>query len=237
MLTLVARSTKALRELLEAVPLADSSRYLYRNTGYAYTFWTYIMSFAIFKFIYMVYYIDGLSYVDPSLHLWDKVYLVMVDNVFDVVLELVCQYFIEYLCIYVHEGDCLDKDLSILLIFSKNQLFVSLILCIVFFVSILLISALNLIISLHLFLLGDFASSISRAFSFDLVDLSIGWNPPSSAFCRLGLFMVSQISWIFCVMAFLDLVFSLTVEVTGCSWVLGNDSSSKGDWLLLHLKK
>ncbi|KAL6060218.1 hypothetical protein STEG23_004107, partial [Scotinomys teguina] len=107
----------------------------------------------------------------------------------------------------------LDKGLSILLIFSKNQLFISLILCIV---SILLISALNLIISLRLFLLGDFASSSSRAFSFDLVDLSIGWNLPSSAFCkagfvdRLGLFMVSQISWTFCFMTFLDLVFSLT---------------------------
>ncbi|KAL6082031.1 hypothetical protein STEG23_029416, partial [Scotinomys teguina] len=57
-------------------------------------------------FIYMVYYIDRLSYVEPSLHLWDKAYLVMVDNVFDVFLESICQYFIEYLCIYVHEGDC-----------------------------------------------------------------------------------------------------------------------------------
>ncbi|KAL6062600.1 hypothetical protein STEG23_004214 [Scotinomys teguina] len=43
-----------------------------------------------------------------------------------------------------------------------------------------------------------------------------GWNLPSSAFCkpgfvdRLGLFMVSQISWTFCFMSFLDLVFSLT---------------------------
>ncbi|KAL6033377.1 hypothetical protein STEG23_024936 [Scotinomys teguina] len=58
------------------------------------------------KFIYMVYYIDRLSYVEPSLHLWDKAYLVMVDNVFDVFLESVCQYFIEYFCIYVHEGEC-----------------------------------------------------------------------------------------------------------------------------------
>ncbi|KAL6089924.1 hypothetical protein STEG23_027236 [Scotinomys teguina] len=55
------------------------------------------------SFIYMVYYIDRLLYVEPSLHLWDKAYLVMVDNVFDVFLESVCQYFIEYLCIYVHE--------------------------------------------------------------------------------------------------------------------------------------
>ncbi|KAL6042857.1 hypothetical protein STEG23_007542, partial [Scotinomys teguina] len=52
---------------------------------------------------------------------------------------------------------------------------------------------------------------------FSLVYLvSLGSNFPSSAFCkagfvdRLGLFMVSQISWTFCVMTFLDLVFSLT---------------------------
>ncbi|KAL6038617.1 hypothetical protein STEG23_017921, partial [Scotinomys teguina] len=50
--------------------------------------------------------LNRLSYVEPSLHLWNKAYLVMVDNVFDVFLESVCQYFIEYLCIYVHEGDC-----------------------------------------------------------------------------------------------------------------------------------
>ncbi|KAL6085994.1 hypothetical protein STEG23_004867 [Scotinomys teguina] len=49
-------------------------------------------------------------------------------------------------------------------------------------------------------------------------DRIVCWNLPSSAFCkavleyRLGLFMVSQISWTFCVMTFLDLVFSLTVE-------------------------
>ncbi|KAL6035039.1 hypothetical protein STEG23_037459 [Scotinomys teguina] len=78
--------------------------------------------------------------------------------------------------------------------------------------------ALSLIISWLLFLLGEFACSCSKAFSFDLVDLSIGWNLPSSAFCkagfvdRLDLFMVSQIYWTFCVMTFLDLVFSLTDE-------------------------
>ncbi|KAL6091026.1 hypothetical protein STEG23_028414 [Scotinomys teguina] len=102
--------------------------------------------------------------------------------------------------------------------------------------------ALSLIISWCLFLLEEFASSRSRVFSFDLVDLSIGWNLPSSAFYKaefvdryclnlvlswdvlftpsmmiesfagLGLFMVSQISWTFCFMTFLDLVFSLTVE-------------------------
>ncbi|KAL6081083.1 hypothetical protein STEG23_002839 [Scotinomys teguina] len=44
-----------------------------------------------------------------------------------------------------------------------------------------------LIISWHLFLLRAFASSHSRAFSFDLVHLSIGWNLPSSAFFKAGL--------------------------------------------------
>ena len=58
----------------------------------------------------------------------------------------------------------LAKGLSILLIFSKNQLLVWLILCIVLFVSIWLISALSLIISYHLLLLSVFASFCSRAF-------------------------------------------------------------------------
>ncbi|KAL6088021.1 hypothetical protein STEG23_035604, partial [Scotinomys teguina] len=45
-------------------------------------------------FIYMVYYIDRLSHVEPSLHLWDKAYLVMVDNVFDVFLDCYISNFI-----------------------------------------------------------------------------------------------------------------------------------------------
>jgi hypothetical protein len=56
------------------------------------------------------------------------------------------------------------KGLSILLIFSKNQLLVWLILCIVLFVSNWLISALSLIISCGPLLLGEFASFYSRAF-------------------------------------------------------------------------
>ena len=51
----------------------------------------------------MVDYIDGLSYVEQFLHLWDEDYLVMVDDFSDVFLDLVCQYFIEYFCIKVHE--------------------------------------------------------------------------------------------------------------------------------------
>ena len=58
----------------------------------------------------------------------------------------------------------LAKGLSILLIFSKNQLLVWLILWIVLLVSTWLISPLSLIISCRLLLLGEFASFFSRAF-------------------------------------------------------------------------
>ena len=57
----------------------------------------------------------------------------------------------------------LAKGLSILLIFSKNQLLVLLILCIVLFTSTWLISALSFIISCSLLLVGAFASFCSRA--------------------------------------------------------------------------
>ena len=58
----------------------------------------------------------------------------------------------------------LAKGLSILLIFSKNQVLVLLILYIVLFVTIWLISTLTLIISCCLLFLGIFASLCSRAF-------------------------------------------------------------------------
>ncbi|KAL6083290.1 hypothetical protein STEG23_034475, partial [Scotinomys teguina] len=57
------------------------------------------------KFVYMVYYIDRLSYVEPSLHLLDEAHLVIVDNVFDVFLESICQDFIECFCTNVHKGN------------------------------------------------------------------------------------------------------------------------------------
>jgi hypothetical protein len=44
----------------------------------------------------LVNYIDRFSYVETSLNLWDKAYLIMVDDIFDVFLDLVCEYFIEY---------------------------------------------------------------------------------------------------------------------------------------------
>jgi hypothetical protein len=58
----------------------------------------------------------------------------------------------------------LAKGVYILLIFSEKQLLVLLILCVVLFVSNWLISALSLIISCCLLLLGIFVSLCSRTF-------------------------------------------------------------------------
>ncbi|KAL6043489.1 hypothetical protein STEG23_013961 [Scotinomys teguina] len=83
------------------------------------------------SFIYMVYYIDRLSYVDTSLHLWDKAYLVMNQLCFiDSLYCFLCFYFIDF---------CSQFDYFLASVPP-----------------------------------GDFASSCSRAFSVDLVDLSIG---------------------------------------------------------------
>ena len=46
-----------------------------------------------FQFVYMVDYIDRFPYAEPTLYLWDKVYLVMVDDFYDVFLDLVWQFF------------------------------------------------------------------------------------------------------------------------------------------------
>ena len=48
-----------------------------------------------FQFVNMLDYFDGFSYTEPSLHLWDEAYLIIVDDVFDVFLDSVCKYFIE----------------------------------------------------------------------------------------------------------------------------------------------
>jgi hypothetical protein len=59
-----------------------------------------------FEFVYnIVDYIDGFSYIEPSLDPWDKAYMTMVNDHVDVFLDLVCENFIEYFCIDIHEGN------------------------------------------------------------------------------------------------------------------------------------
>jgi hypothetical protein len=50
-------------------------------------------------------YIDGFSYVKPSLHPWNKTYLVRMDDGFNVFLDSVSENFIEYFCIDIHKGN------------------------------------------------------------------------------------------------------------------------------------
>lgn len=47
-----------------------------------------------------MHYVDLVAYVEPSMHLWDDSYLVMVDDFFDVYLDSTCKYFVKniYIC-------------------------------------------------------------------------------------------------------------------------------------------
>jgi hypothetical protein len=49
-----------------------------------------------FEFVYIVYYVNGFSYIEPTLHPWDEAYLIMVNAAFDVLFNSVCKNFIEY---------------------------------------------------------------------------------------------------------------------------------------------
>ena len=55
-----------------------------------------IMWIFFFEFVYVVDYIDGFPYTEPSLHSWDQAYVIMMDDHFDVFLDLVCKNFIEH---------------------------------------------------------------------------------------------------------------------------------------------
>ena len=52
-----------------------------------------------FEFVYIVDYIDGCLYIEPSLHSWDEAYLIMVDDHFDAFLDSVGNNFFEYFCV------------------------------------------------------------------------------------------------------------------------------------------
>jgi hypothetical protein len=56
-----------------------------------------------FEFVYIVNYIDGFLYTEPSLHYWDEAYLIMMNDHFDMFLDSVCENFIEYFCINIHK--------------------------------------------------------------------------------------------------------------------------------------
>jgi hypothetical protein len=55
-----------------------------------------------FEFVYIVDYIDGFPYIEPSLPPWDDVYLIMMNDHFNEFLDSVCKDFIAYFCIDIH---------------------------------------------------------------------------------------------------------------------------------------
>ena len=58
-----------------------------------------------FEFVYVVDYIDGFPYIEPSLHPLDKAYKIMINDCFDVFLDSVCENFIDYFCIDIYKGN------------------------------------------------------------------------------------------------------------------------------------
>jgi hypothetical protein len=42
-----------------------------------------------FEFVYIADYIDGFSYIEPSLHPWYEAYLIALNDGFDVILDVV----------------------------------------------------------------------------------------------------------------------------------------------------
>ena len=45
------------------------------------------------EFVYVVDYVDGFPYIEPSLHTWDEAYLIMMDDHFDVFLDSIFKNF------------------------------------------------------------------------------------------------------------------------------------------------
>jgi hypothetical protein len=56
-----------------------------------------------FRFVYMIEYPDRLLYIETSLHLCNKSYLMVMNAVFDAIMYSVCEYFNEYFGINVLE--------------------------------------------------------------------------------------------------------------------------------------
>jgi hypothetical protein len=55
--------------------------------------------------IYIVNYVDGFPYIEPSLQPWDEAYLIMMDDRFDGFLDSVSENFIVYYCIDIYKGN------------------------------------------------------------------------------------------------------------------------------------
>ena len=59
----------------------------------------------VFEFVYIRDYIDGFSYIKPSLHPWNKTYLVRMDDCFNVFLDSVNILLSIFASIFIREID------------------------------------------------------------------------------------------------------------------------------------
>jgi hypothetical protein len=64
-----------------------------------------IMWFFFFDLFYIVDYVSGFLYTEPTLNPLEEAYLVTVNNNFNVFLDSVCKNFIEYFYIDIHKQD------------------------------------------------------------------------------------------------------------------------------------
>ena len=53
----------------------------------------------VFEFVYVLDYVDGFLYIEPSMHPWDEAYLIVVNDHSGVFLGSIGKSFIEYFCI------------------------------------------------------------------------------------------------------------------------------------------
>jgi hypothetical protein len=61
-----------------------------------------MIMFFFFQFVYVVDYVDGLLYIEPSLHLCDEDYLNVVNDHFNLFLDSICKNFIDIL-LFLHQ--------------------------------------------------------------------------------------------------------------------------------------
>ena len=50
----------------------------------------------VFEFVYILDYLDGFPYIEPSLLPWEEAYLIMMNDNFDVFFDLDSENFVEY---------------------------------------------------------------------------------------------------------------------------------------------
>jgi hypothetical protein len=66
-------------------------------------YWNHHVIFVLYS-VYVLYYIYWFTYVEPFLHPWNEIRVIISYDLFNVFLNLVCKYFIENFYIYVYQG-------------------------------------------------------------------------------------------------------------------------------------